>query len=238
MKGWHYESMRHSLAARGISTRARALVKPHGGPDCREITHMSRWFKTLHHLNEILRSGGLRDCLHIDVYPFGELSVYGGLTTASSLVGIEKVLNYPMSEIILDPDVMLRYNDIIKIDYTPEFFMENMDIAQRVDPRVSDVNERWAKHLAEDFYEEEELVSRNPIVVPSEAILRINIRYGNDTIIPTTAKYEKVVSVEESRQIEKEIEEFVIQKIPKIYHDRIWLINATTGEERTVGWLI
>lgn len=230
-RGWHYESYRHSLAARGISTRARALVKPSGEMVYKDIG-IYRVERTISDLGGTLKRGYIGH----DVTDYG---IYGGLTTSLETgPSIDTIGNIYVE---FDRDVILDKNDLIEIEYTPEFFLENPDIAQQVDFRVSYPvkSKHMLEHLATTFRDECELVSRKPIVFPQTAVKRIEVHYGYGVKDPITGKYDKdVTDEEESWKLGRKIIEEVQENIPDWYWNRIWLINTTTGEEQMLRWLI
>jgi hypothetical protein len=144
---------------------------------------------------------------------------------------------------------MLKKNDFIKVRYTKKFLREHPDIMDRISThRTKHRTENEIETLANFYAMEEELVSREPIKIPINAIKIIEIAYsGEDSLFPTHYKlrsekalhdYNKMTeekrSYREGKAIAKEIE----RKIPRGYWDLIWLNNQTTGEKQKLTWLI
>lgn len=239
-KGWHNEPQRHSLAARGISTRARALVKPSGRlHEDQHVEKMVRVYTTIKDVGSTLRHGVIgRDAE----------GIIGGITT-NPLPGWE--FNFEVIGqiyVTLDPGIILDNNNLIKIEYTPEFFRENLDIAQRVgggfideDVKRGEITEENMDELL--WYEtEEELVSRTPIVVPSQAVKKIEIYYAGSFYNPITGEDpppgESIDDPKESYKLGKRIVEEIRREIPETFWDRVEIYNDATDDRQRLRWLI
>lgn len=215
MKGWHNESARHSLAARGISTKARALIKPWGVPNPLKVEHITRMDRSIKDLGRILRAGQLN---------YTDNNIYGGLTTAWPIDEGSNISGLGWVIMSLDPEVMFEYNDIVKIEYTPEFFRDYEDIGQRVRGNITDAT--WKPEDLIDFRDEKELVSYNPIMIPPEAVIDIEIHYGDDVPDPITGNEETETPWEPGSDEHLEvIIKTVKYHIPEIYWDRIRIME-------------
>lgn len=236
MRGWHYESYRHSLAARGISTRARALIRPSGESNPILIKRMGRIYKTINDLGKELRAGEIS---WSGYDKFGrKVEIYGGLTTSEFHEGLW-VDELGDIDIELDIEIMLDYNDLIEVEYTREFFEKNKDILNRIAPKLIDeITEEDMEFIRTHISDERELVSRSPVSIPQESVKKINIRYGCSSYNPLTAAYIDEMTEEESWKLGREVVKEIREKIPRWFWDRIWLINTTTGEEQMLRWLI
>ena len=230
MKGWFGEPTRHSLAARGISTRARALVKPSGRWDPRIIEHTHRTYRSIDELSQELKKGVIDNPVN---------GIRGGITVSREEG--PSVETHGSIFLEFEPDELLLSNDLIKIDYDPDFLRSNIDISKRIEPTLkksrltdSDVSTLMA------YEDEQELVSRDPIKIPPWTIKRIIIRYGGGVYNPITGEwmdYEEI-DEKESWELGREIIKEVRGKIPEMYWNDVYLENITTGEEQMLRWLI
>lgn len=230
MRGWHNEGYRHSLASRGISTRAKALVNPIGETIHNDIKGIYRVERTIIDLGKMLKRG------HIgrDITGHG---IYGGLTTSLESESYLHTIGNIYVE--LDEKSILTNNDLIEVEYTPEFFLKNPDIAEKIDFRISYPikSKKLARYLADEYADESELVSRKPILIHPENVKKIEIHYGRRVKNPITGDHsEGVIGETESYRIGRDVIGEVKREVPSLYWDRIWLVNTTTGErERLRG---
>ena len=219
MKGWYNESMRHSLAARGISTRARALVKPSGSPDPRKIKHLTRMERSIKDLGRVLSRGRL---------DYTDFDIYGGLTTAWPIDEGSNISGMGWVIMTLDPEIILKKNDLIKIDYTTEFFRENVEIGDRVRGNVTAV---WEPKELVEYKDEEELVSFSPIIIPPEAVQRVEIHYGDNIPDPITGLEEETSWESGSEEHLQLIFTVIERSIPSHFWDRTYVVGDE-GEYR------
>lgn len=225
MRGWHNESYRHSLAARGIPTRARALIRPSGKPDPRKIKHLTRIERSIKDLGHILSTGRME---YTDDY------VYGGLTTAWPIDEGANVSGLGWVILSLDPKIMLKHNDLIKIDYTPEFFEENEGIGNRVRGNITAV---WEPEELTAYKDEQEVVSYKPIMIPPEAVKEIEIHYGDDIPDPITGNEEDETPWEPGS--EEHLDAIIWaahRSIPHQFWDRTFIIGYDHKQGRPVQY--
>lgn len=231
MRGWHRERVRHSLAARGIRTAmpARALIRPSGEPDPRHVPHLYSAFGKIDDLRDVLLHG----------LGYKHEGVKGGLSTNED-IGVDSTFDViGQIYVELKPDIMLKHNDLIKVDYNRRFFKENPDIVDRVSSHHDFVEEGGSiNYLIRWYAPEEELVSRNPISIPVDAVKRIEINYAGSVNDPITGKQGREVTDEgASYRLAKRVIREVKKEIPRGYWDLIWLNNQTTGERQRLMWL-
>lgn len=216
---WYRESMRHSLASRGISTRARALVKPPNTPDPRKIEHLTRMERSI---------GGLGRVLSVGRLDYTDFDIYGGLTTAWPIDEGANVSGMGWVIMILDPEIMLKKNDLILVDYTPEFFEKNPEIGDRVRGNITAV---WEPDELVEYKDEEEVVSFSPIIIPPEAVQRIEVHYGDDIPDPITG-LEETTSYEPGSEEHLQLVFAVIEiTIPSRFWNRTYVVG-NEGEYR------
>ena len=240
-KGWFNESARHSLAARGIRTRSSGVVDPSGRlVKDQYIDNMLRVYSSIKDLGETLRRGKIGKDIN---------GVVGGITTNDS--PHDEFTFGMIGQVILtlDPEIMLKRNDLIRIEYTPEFFEKNIDIAKRVGAgTVTDEIEKSGKISPENMDElvmyefEEELVSRTPVVIPPHAVKRIDIPFGDwyhDPITGEDIEYKKRMTDEdESYRFERKIIKEIKKEIPEEYWHAVVIYNAVAEEKKYLRWLI
>lgn len=218
MKGWHNEPQRHSLAARGISTRARALVKPSGEPDPRKITHISRLERSIKDLGHALSTG----------YISSRFGIHGGLTTAWPVDEGANISGMGWVIMTLDSEIMLEKNNLIKVDYTKDFFRKNPGIGDRI---RGNVMAEWTPGELKQYKDEQELVSYSPVKIPPEAVQRIEIHYGEDIPDPITGN-EEWTSWEPGSEEHLQLIFVVIERsIPSQFWDRTYVVGDE-GEYR------
>lgn len=219
-RGWHYESARHSLAARGIPTRARALIKPSGELDPREIEHLSRLERSIKDLGHVLSTG----------YISSRFGIHGGLTTAWPIDEGVNISGMGWVVMTLDPGVMLKENDLVKVEYTKEFFRRNPGIGDRV---RGSVMAKWTPGELKQYKDEQELVSYSPIKIPPEAVQRIEIHYGDDIPDPITGLEEPTSWEPGSEEHLQLIFRVVEMSIPHQFWDRTYVVGYE--EEYLIG---
>lgn len=216
MKGWHGESQRHSLAARGI--RSRAIVDPRTRkPIDMKPTMIRRYVGTINHLGKTLREGVISKIgwgmLH------GETIYYGGLTTGESL---EDAFGNVI--IIFDPDKLLELNNLSYVEYSDEFAQE-----------FPDVKEMVLGHTEVDEFTdckcEQELFSTEPIMFTPGMVKSILIRYGEERYTIYEGKVQDPIShvivdkddPDRFEKIRKAIEKSITEHVPLEYHSKIRL---------------
>lgn len=225
MRGWHNEPQRHSLAARGILTRSKGLIKPSGEPDIRKVEHLTRTDRSIEGLGRVLSTGRM---------DYTDFDVYGGLT---SIFPIDEDSNIFGGWVILDldPEVVFKENDIIMVDYTLEFFKKNPGIGDRVRGNITAV---WEPGELVDYKDEKELVSYSPIKISSEAVRRIEIHYGDDIVDPITGNDEESTPWEPGSEKHLHMIFKVIEHhIPRRFWDRTYVVG-NEGEYRVGDYVI
>jgi len=212
MKGWHNESMRHSLAARGISTRARALIKPSGQLDPRKIEHISRLERSIKDLGHVLSTG----------YISSRFGIHGGLTAAWPIDEGSNISSMGWVVMTLDPEIMLEKNDLVKVEYTKEFFRHNPGIGDRI---RGNVMAKWTPGELKQYRDEQELISYSPIRIPPEAVQRIEVHYGYDIPDPITGLEEDTSWEPGSEEHLQLIFTVIERSIPHQFWDRTYVVG-------------
>lgn len=216
MKGWHGESQRHSLAARGIRTRAVLDPRTRKPIDIKP-TRIRRYVATVNHLGKTLREGV------ISKVGWGMLRggpvYYGGLTTGGELGDA-----FGNVIITFDPDRLLEVNDLSYVEYTEEFAGE-----------FPDVEEMVLGHTEVDVFTdckvEHELFSTEPIRFTPDTITEILIRYGEEQPTIFDDRVQDPIShvivdkddPDRFNKIRKAIERRIIDEVPLEYHTKIRL---------------
>ena len=218
MRGWFQEPQRHSLASRGISTRARALIKPSGKPDPRKIEHISRLERSIKDLGHVLSTG----------YISSRFGIHGGLTTAWPIDEGSNISGMGWVIMTLDPEMMLEKNDLVKVEYTKEFFRKNPGIGDRI---RGNVMAKWTPGELKQYSDEQELISYSPIKIPPEAVQRIEIHYGEDIPDPITGLEEDTSWEPGSEEHLQLIFTVITRSIPHQFLDRTYVVGDE-GEYR------
>lgn len=216
MKGWHGESQRHSLAARGIRTRAVLDPRTRKPIDIKP-TRIRRYVGTVNHLGKTLREGVISKVgwgmLH------GGPVYYGGLTTGGDLGDA-----FGNVIITFDPDKLLELNDLSYVEYTSEFARD-----------FPDVEEMVLGHTEVDLFAdckcEQELFSTSPIRFTSDTVREIVIWYGEQRPTMYENKVQDPIShivvnkddPDRFNKIRQAIERRIIEEVPLEYHSKIRL---------------
>jgi len=218
MKGWHGESQRHSLASRGIRTRAVLDPRTRKPIDIKP-TRIRRYVGTVNHLGKTLREGVISKLgwgmLH------GGPVYYGGLTTGGELGDA-----FGNVIITFDPDKLLELNDLSYVEYTSEFAGE-----------FPDVEEMVLGHTEVDVFTdckcEQELFSTEPIRFTPDMVKDILIRYGEEQYTMYEGKVQDPIShtivdkddPDRFNKIRQAIERRIIDEVPSEYHSKIRLVK-------------
>ena len=218
MRGWHDEPQRHSLAARGIRTRAVLDPRTRKPIDI-EPTRIRRYVATVNHLGKTLREGVISKVgwgmLH------GGPVYYGGLTTGANLGDA-----FGNVIITFDPEKLLELNDVSYVEYTSEFAEEFPDVEEMVLGHT-EVDEFT------DCRVEEELFSTEPIKFTPDTVMDILIRYGEEQYTMYEDKVQDPIShtivdkndPDRFEKIRKAIERRIIDEVPSEYHSKIRLVK-------------
>lgn len=215
-KGWHGESQRHSLAARGIRTRAVLDPRTRKPIDIRP-TRIRRHVATVNHLGKTLREGVISKVGWGMIH--GGPVYYGGLTTGRNLGDA-----FGNVIITFDPDKLLELNDLSYVEYTDEFARE-----------FPDVEEMVLGHTEVDVFTdckvEHELFSTKPIRFTPDVVESILIGYGEQRPTIYEDKVQDPIShtivdkddPEKYEKIRQAIERRIIDEVPLEYHSKIRL---------------
>jgi hypothetical protein len=218
LKGWFGEPVRHGLAARGIQTRARALVRTSGELNPSKIEHVSRIERRIEDLGRVLRTGRISS----------DYGAHGGLTAAWPIDGDSRVSGLGWVRMILDPVIMLKENNLVKVEYTEDFFEEHPEIGERV---RGNVMSDWSPEDLVQYEDEQELISDTTIVIPPEAVQRIEIHYGDDIPDPITGNEEYTSWELGSEEHLHLIFEVIERSIPHQFWNRTYVVGDE-GEYR------
>lgn len=217
MKGWHGESQRHSLAARGIRTRAVLDPRTRKPVDIKP-ERIRRYMEKITTLARMLREEVVSN-IGWSSRPGGPI-FYGGLTTGHDLgAGFGNVV------VSFDVDKLLELNDLSQIEYTKEFIHEF--------PVVYDMIQGHGE--VDNFYDaacEEEMFATEPIRFTPDAIKEIEIRIGEErpTIFedkvqdPITSLVVDRNDPDRFEKIRKQIEKRIKDEIPIEYHPKIRIV--------------
>jgi hypothetical protein len=134
----------------------------------------------------------------------------------------------------LDPKIILKDNDLIKVDYTPEFFKENPDISDRICGK-SFVPTSPDEPV--EFKDEGEVISYGAIRVRPEAVKRIEIHYGDDIPDPITGNDEDTTPWEPgSKKHLQMIFKIIEASIPALYWDRTFVVGYDQKKHEPVEY--
>ena len=215
MKGWHGESHRHSLAARGIRTRAVLDPRTRKPIDIKP-TRIRRYVEKISHLGRMLNKGIVSETGY--GCPLASKDrYYGGLTTGGNLGDA-----FGNIVITFDVDRMLELNDLMYVEYTEEFEEEFPDIYDLVRGNTEVDN-------IKDAACECEMYSTRPIRFTPDAIKSIEIRLGD---LKPTMFEDKVMDASTSLVVDKKdpnkwdkiverIKKDIKLEVPSEYHSKI-----------------
>lgn len=217
MKGWHGESQRHSLAARGI--RTRAVLDPRTRkPIDAKLTSIRRYMEKITTLARMLRQGVVSN-VGWSSRPGGPV-FYGGLTTGRNMgAGFGNIV------LVFDVDKLLELNDLSQVEYTKDFIHDF--------PGVYDMIQGHGE--VDNFYDaacEEEMFATEPIRFTPDVIKEIEIRIGEErpTIFedkvqdPITSLVVLKDDPDRFEKIRKQIEKRIKDEIPIEYHSKIRIV--------------
>lgn len=217
MKGWYGESQRHSLAARGI--RTRAVLDPHTRkPIDVRLTSIRRYMEKITTLARMLRQGVVSN-IGWSSRPGGPV-FYGGLTTGRGMgAGFGNIV------VAFDVDKLLELNNLSLIEYTKEFIREF--------PGVYDMIQGHGE--VDNFYDaacEEEIFAIEPIRFTPDAIKEIEIRIGEErpTIFedkvqdPITSLVVFKDDPDRFEKIREQVEKRIKDEIPIEYRSKIRIV--------------
>jgi len=215
MKGWHGESQRHSLAARGI--RSRALIDPRNKtPIDVQPIRIRRYVSTVNHLGKTLREGVISNAGWGRSY---DKIYYGGLTTGGNLGDA-----FGNVIITFDEDKLLEINDLSFVEYTDEFMKDFPGVENMVlgNTDVDDFKDCKCEH---------ELFSTKPVRFTPDMVTDILIRYGEEAHTIYEDKVQDPIShtivekndPERFKKIREAIERSIIFEVPPEYHSKIRL---------------
>ena len=215
-KGWYYEPERHSLAGRGI--RTRAVLDPRTTkPIDIKPTRIRRYVATVNHLGKTLREGVISK-VGWTTRRDGP-TYYGGITTGEDLGDA-----FGNVIIVFDPEKLLELNDISYVEYTNKFAREFPDVKDMVLGNT-DVDRII------DCVMEQEMFSTEPIRFTPDTVKEIVIHYGEEAYTRFEGKVQDPIShtivdrddPEKYEKIRQAIERRIIDEVPLEYHSKIRL---------------